>query len=226
METSGIVHCQPHATRVGIGEESLEAAERLAADNALVHYVWGVYYVTMSENQRYSQPIPSEIEVPVRPPVHTCQLCEPIMRLRAEYHFQRAIELSALLCEDELLTSREGNVVCAHCVELHNSTTSGQPTVGELLTALGCEDYLAKSHLGLGQLAIDRDSLAEAEQHLIQAADRGLAVCDQWMQLGKCHDASERYDDAARVYLRAMSQSRSVVTPLSQAIKSVTRSFE
>lgn len=73
------------------------------------------------------------------------------------------------------------------------------PHVGDLLAALGAENYVGKAHHTLFGLLMDRGELVVAETHLDAAADTGIATLYGYEDLATTYLAEDRPADALRV---------------------------
>lgn len=69
--------------------------------------------------------------------------------------------------------------------------------------ALNAENFEAKAHAALGRLFLKRGALELAEQHLDDAASRGLTVIDGYCDLGDEYHARGQFAAALRVHLKS-----------------------
>jgi tetratricopeptide (TPR) repeat protein len=95
----------------------------------------------------------------------------------------------------------------------------GEPTVADLLSALGAEDFEAKAHNTLGTLFLERGALELAEQHLDRAAQGRLEVAAGYRELVDKYQACGRHLDALRAGLKATAYSGGKLQPLVDALR-------
>jgi tetratricopeptide (TPR) repeat protein len=93
-----------------------------------------------------------------------------------------------------------------------------EPTVADLLRALGAEDFEAKAHNTLGTLFLERGALELAEQHLDRAAQGRLEVASGYRELVVKYQACGRHLDALRAGLKASAYSGGRLHPLVDAL--------
>ena len=93
--------------------------------------------------------------------------------LAATLDFERAIELACALQLDEAIVP-----------DRFPTSSALEPTVGDLLLALGADNFQAKAHNTLGYLFLKRGALEPAEQHMDDAVQGGLDVVYGYRDLG------------------------------------------
>jgi len=76
------------------------------------------------------------------------------------------------------------------------------PTVGDLLTALGANNFVGKAHHTLFGLRLDEGELAIAEYYLDRAAETGIAILHGYRDLAERYLIAEENRDALRVCLK------------------------
>jgi hypothetical protein len=78
------------------------------------------------------------------------------------------------------------------------------PTVGDLLLAMGADDFAARAHNLLAPVLLETSSLEAAEMHLDAAVRGGMYVGFGYVDLIDKYEESGRYLDAARVCAKAV----------------------
>ena len=210
----------------------LEDARRLEPVNPLMHYLWGTYYLLYAPPTAFAEE--AENDALVRLVLHA-PWANQASRGRAglaaaEYHFLQAIDLSDRLRDDAPLVTRhdptdaERAVLPPEFAETPAYSTS-PPTVGDYLRAIGCADYLAKSHLGLVYVYLETGAIRRAEQYLQATTSFGLPVQHEWLCLGAAYEQSELHADAARAYLESVAHGPAVVRPMRLAWKNMWAIF-
>jgi Flp pilus assembly protein TadD len=117
----------------------------------------------------------------------------------AMVEFTRAIELAGNVALDQPLvaTARWGG----H--QLVPENPEAAPHVGDLLAALGADNFAGKAHNTLGSMLIERGALERAEQHLDAAAATGLTIVHGYADLGAAREAAGEHQEAVRAYMKA-----------------------
>jgi tetratricopeptide (TPR) repeat protein len=143
----------------------LDRARQLAPDNAVVAYFTGLLYLEKAAAwQRVPDGLPRSSErlvAFVTPADDRLQL-----QLLAAVELRRAIATAAEVRLDEWLLLPDPEV----------NESIFVPRVGDLLVALGADNFLGKAHHLLFGLYLRGGELAVAEQHLDQAAATGIAT--------------------------------------------------
>lgn len=214
-----------------LADARLAAAGSLAQGNAVFHYVRAVVNVAMAERAgQWADAIgPSPIRL-VRYRAETVpHHPRSTYLLRASHHFRAAIELAVELVPDAPLIASYPPVATTAGLALNDRdgtvVPARVPTVREYLVAIGCADFVARSHLGLAQMSLEAETLAEAEKHLEAATRLGLDVQDTWLTLGAAYEHHGEWDSATRVYLRAIGNGPAVATPVRRALRSMRDMF-
>ncbi len=100
------------------------------------------------------------------------------------------------------------------------------PTVGQLLSSLGADNFSGKAHGLLASLYLDHGDPGQAEYHIDQAISLGIAVPYAYRTAGELYEEQGKSTDAFRAYLKAMKQGEGVVTPGTRALRSLGSAFE
>lgn len=116
--------------------------------------------------------------------------------------FNRALKLAHHVALDHPLLASA--VVQGH--PLAATQTDLPPTVGDLLVALGADNFAGKAHNTLGSMLVSRGALESAEQHLDDAAATGLTIVHGYADLGAAFEDEGQHSDAVRAFMKAVSQ--------------------
>jgi hypothetical protein len=88
-----------------------------------------------------------------------------------------------------------------------------EPTVGDLLIALGAENFKGQAHHTLSSLFLENGSLEIAEEHMDNAVNSGLANVFGFRDLATAYEKRGQHADAARANLKAMAHGHNKVSP-------------
>lgn len=210
-----------------IATDRLEEAEGLLSrvldvdpENAVAHYFRGVLRMQQAslaeEWPDFVGTKPARL-VDFAPrsaaPRHVVPNTRGMYELAATVELEKAIELAPGVRLDESL------IAAGHL------TTALEPTVGDLLLAIGAEKFEAKAHNTLSYLCLERGALEVAEQHMDAAIRGGLTVVYGYRDLGDEYRARGQYPDAARAYLKATKFSSNKLEGILDALRSLKDSF-
>jgi hypothetical protein len=174
---------------------ALSTADEMAPNNAVVHYFLGV--LRMEEAARvhdwYDAVGPTRTRIVAYAPREVVPNSRSMYLLAARSELERAIELAPTVRLDEPLTP-----------DAWYTTMALGPTVGDLLLAMGAENFAAKAHNLLVPILLEDGSLEAAETHLDAAVRGGRYVGFGYVDLIGEYEASGRYLDAARVCAKAV----------------------
>jgi tetratricopeptide (TPR) repeat protein len=174
---------------------ALTTAAEMTPNHAVVHYFLGVlrmeeaalapdWYDSIGPNAtRFVAYVPREIVPNSR----------SMYLLAARNELERAIELAPMVRLDEPLTP-----------DAWETTMALGPTVGDLLLAMGAEDFAARAHNLLGPILLENGALEAAEIHLDAAVRGGMYVGFGYVDLLDGYEERGRYLDAARVCAKAV----------------------
>lgn len=179
-------------------ELQLDAALEMEPQNAPAHYFVGLLRLGQAKGARnwpdmIGPPAVMFIALPAVAP-NTRDMYE----LMAMQEFAKAIELAPAL---DLEAPLAPDVWAAEDVQYLPLVT---PTVGDLLLAIGADRYPARAHNVLGMMFTERGLFEEAEEHLDAAAAEQMNGSTAYRDLGAAMEAEARYDDAMRVYKKAL----------------------
>ncbi len=105
---------------------------------------------------------------------------------------------------------------------ISNPAAAFEPTVQDLLMAIGIEEYVDHSHVLLGALKLEKGLGRQAERHFDEAASHGYLVTSWYRRLGDAYVEQGQYRDAARVYLKDVRESPAVA-PVSRVFEAVRK---
>ncbi len=100
------------------------------------------------------------------------------------------------------------------------------PTVGDLLTAIGADNFAGKAHNMLGPLYLERGSLQQAEEHMDAAVDAGLNVLNGYEDLAEGYESRGQHTDAFRANLKDMAHGGGLIQPGRNAFDSLRKWLE
>jgi tetratricopeptide (TPR) repeat protein len=195
--------------RLNQAEELLGRALELQPENALAFYFRGILRM---QQARHAYDWPGELGSPrIRLALLTPRQIVPNTKSMYEFaatiDFEWSIEFSRFVPIDEGLLS-----------DCCSAEPYFEPTVADLLRALGAEDLEAKAHNTLGTLFLERGALELAEQHLDRAAQGRLEVASGYRELVVKYQACGRHLDALRAGLKASAYSGGRLHPLVDAL--------
>jgi tetratricopeptide (TPR) repeat protein len=104
-------------------------------------------------------------------------------------------------------------------------TVATDPTVRDLLRALGAEDFEGKAHHQLSYLLLERGSGQEAEQHLDAAAEMGQRIVYGYQDLGAFYEGEHQHLDAFRAYAKALSHGSPLAQPTQHIVRNLRLAF-
>ncbi|MCA9203252.1 MAG: hypothetical protein KDA59_09410 [Planctomycetales bacterium] len=217
----GVVHMQ-------LGEwdranEALDAAAGLEPDHALVHYYRGILWLTRADASIdwYDRVELGRTRLVGYVPTGDVPLPKGMCELAAMTEFEHAIaNAEAIVATTALVDVPETDSALAADVP-----QVVPPTVGDLLTALGADNFVGKAHNVLGGLCLDHGALERAEQHMDGATASGLSVVDGYRELGAGYEAEGRTSDAARAYMKAMAHGGGVAWPAKKAFENLGKTL-
>jgi tetratricopeptide (TPR) repeat protein len=181
--------------------QNLEAAEKLDVKNPIVHYFLG-----MSRLEQASMAIDYYDSTGMDSTQMVAQPLVPHPKLLYELAGMMELEIAVKLSKDYDTTAplapADWTVPLRYQLDMPMMT----PTVGDLLEALGAENYVGRAHSVLGYMYLDRDSLEQAEQHMDSAAGSGIDREIGYRDLARKYRLLGREFDARRVLLKALKQ--------------------
>jgi tetratricopeptide (TPR) repeat protein len=180
--------------RLAEAEEMLIVAADLEPENAVVHYFLGILRLSQAD-RAFEWPDavgPRHHRLVALKQVASSQRGAPnsksIYELSATLEFERAIQYAPYLRLDEPLLPH-GN----------RTATELEPAVGDLLSAVGAENFEGKAHHILSCLFRDRGGLELSEHHLDEACKHSINPLDGYQRLADEYRSRGRYSDADRV---------------------------
>jgi tetratricopeptide (TPR) repeat protein len=221
----------------------LETLECLEPDNALAHYYKGLLSLTQAEKApiQYDAIDQGRFRL-VSLQERSLQTAEMYRRV-AMQEFEKAIELGPAvkldmkLLPEQLLASRPDGVYRAVLLVATDDQPPPAtfypvypmpypmeaPTVGELLTAIGADNFVGKAHNMLGPLYLDEGLLTKAESHMDSAVDLGMHVQNGYSELARRYDDVGQHGDAFRANLKAMAHGNGLAKPGFDALDSLLK---
>jgi hypothetical protein len=194
------------AAHLGVGKleraaTNLDQARTFEQGQALVAYYTGILRM---EQARMGIYLPDELNdaklrLVAYDPLHG-PVGQTVMRVLARRQLQLAIAQAGEIRLDERLVTGEANFEEAVIV----------PRVGDLLVALGADNFVGKAHHLLFGLEMDRGELRQAEEHLDLAVAAGVAPLFGYEDLAAAYTVEEQPADA----LRAMRKDFAANYPL------------
>lgn len=185
--------------------KSLEMALTLEPENAVAHYFRGILLLEQAAAA-------GEWYDALEPPTNarliswtgTAQptLTKSMYQLAARMEFEQALEMAGGVPYDLPLVMAGAP-----------SASAVEPTVRDLLIAVGAENFEGKAHNLLGYLLIERGEGQAAEQHLDSAAALGQPMLYGYDDLGALYQRQHDHLAAVRAYLKTMAHGGGVVRP-------------
>lgn len=185
------------ADRLEQAEKALDQAAELDPNNPVAYYVSGL--VNLEQSRRALEyldavgPTWFKLAGYHRPPV--LPNSRAMYQLAAMHDLERAIEEADYVYPHVSLTPSYGTL-----------PETMQPTVADLLVAMGAENFVAESHNMLGTMYLKADQEELAEQHMDAAAGMGVRVLYGYADLAESYARQDRPADAARAYGKAFRQ--------------------
>lgn len=175
-------------------EQALERALELRPKYAIASYFRGVLRLQQSYlAEEWPDYVPGRrtrlvtVTRPLVPP-----RTRSFYELAATQAFEQALESRSGVQWDEPLVPHE-----------FAGMSVLEPTVRDLLAALGADLWEGKAHNALSYLYLERGALEVSENHMDRAVEEGLAVVYGYRDLGNEYQARGQHADAARAYLKA-----------------------
>ena len=137
-----------------------------------------------------------------------------LYELAALMEFERAIRDADGFTWDTPLVSRELILVS------RGYDVVPSPLVADLLEAIGCEDFVARSAMAAGRLSMNRGAWVMAEKYYDDATACGENMSLEFLRMGELYAAQGRPSAAARAYLKAMHGSDNPWSMLKRAVDS------
>lgn len=191
---------------------ALETADLFEPNHAVVHYYRGLLRLEQSRHARewYDAIEASTRFVAFTPadPADVGPNTKSMYRLAAKQELELTIELAPRLVTDQLLTPT-GWPDCA----------AWEPTVGDLLEALGADRLAARAHNALSYICLDQGQFEDAEEHLDAAAAGGMCIVYGYRDLETNFAATGRYGDAARAALKGLGHGASFTTSVKHVLE-------
>lgn len=144
---------------------------------------------------------------------------------QAEMHFRRALELATRLDIDRPIELDGQPQAVIQLAAWRPSNPANSVTVGDLLIAIGEEDFLGKTHQILGEFATRRSDWQEAEQHFDQATHDGINVSKTYLAMAQKLEEAGNHKDASRLYLKALRGNPRLSGVLSKAFQNLVDSL-
>jgi tetratricopeptide (TPR) repeat protein len=163
----------------------LDLARNLAPDQAVVAYYTGILRL---EQAAAATRVPDGYEGTLRMVAYTPMEDKAVLEMLARVELEMAIAKAGEVRLDHPLLMLEPGEEEAVVI----------PRVGDLLVALGADNFVGKAHHLLYGLCLDRGELVTAEIHLDQAAATGIATLYGYQDLATTYLAMERHADALR----------------------------
>jgi tetratricopeptide (TPR) repeat protein len=206
--------------------DALDTAAAIQPENAVVHYYLGILHLEQADRASnwYDPGVPPATRLASAVmttkgtvsagPAQVVPNSKDMYHLAAMAELEWAIELAPSVMLDEPLAPPEWPTAAAL-----------QPTVGDLLLALGADRFDAKAHNMLGYLYVEYGAAEMAEHHLDAAADSGVVVVFGYDDLGSLYEAEGRHLDAFRAFAKSAAQGNGVVLPLGKMLENLREAF-
>ena len=174
---------------------ALETADLFEPNNAAVHYYCGLLRLEQARHARewYYDAIETSTRFVAFTPADVVPNTKSMYRLAAKQEMELVIELAPQFAIDQLLVPADWPDCAAW-----------EPTVGDLLDALGADRLEARAHNVLSYICLDQGQLGQAEEHLDAAAAGGMCIVYGYRDLETNFAATGRYGDAARAALKGL----------------------
>lgn len=215
----GIASAHIQLVELDAAMEALDAASSLDPDNPVVHYVTALLQLEQSfqADDLYDSGGKSKVRFASYGNTPMVPNTKAMYEYSAMVHLQRAIELGASVDLSQPLVPldwrvADGDTPCMPVVP---------PTVGDLLARIGAENFVGKSHNILGDMYLQRNALQQAEEHMDAANATGIRILTGYRELGEKYSRDGRYEDAIRVYTKAMKQGNGIAVPIQQIIRNL-----
>jgi tetratricopeptide (TPR) repeat protein len=166
--------------------QHLDVARELSPDHALVAYYTGI--LRMEQAGAEARLPAGHGEDNVRLVAYTPLQDKAVYDMLAATELEMAIARAGEIRLDQPLLTLEPGEQEAVVI----------PRVGDLLVALGADNFVGKAHHLLFGICLDRGELATAERHLDEAAATGIATLHGYQDLGETYLALHRPADALR----------------------------
>jgi len=190
-------------------EDALRLAHAARPQNAVVHYFRGMLCLEQARRAhewldrdtfriRFAS---SPRSFPVKP--------KSIYEMEAVAELEAAIAKSADLRLDEPLVPHE----CAQ--------SAMEPTVQDLLLAIGAANFDGKACKTLATLFLEHGSLEIAEQYMDDAANRGMVVVPCYRDLAEEYQARGQFARATRAYWKSITNNSNHATTAGEFIENL-----
>lgn len=200
--------------------DMLSAADMLEPDNAVVHYFVGILRLQQAADAReWWEPPPSPATLVSWTPSRIAPNTPSMYKLAAIAELERTLELAPYLQRDQIL-------IAPGWEDMESQSIPRLPAiVDDVLVAIGADNFEGKAHNMLGELALGRDWLAQAEYHMDAAADSGLSIVYGYQDLADRYEAEGQYLDAFRACLKQVAHGGEVLEPSRQAYENLRKSL-
>lgn len=152
----------------------LERAEAIAPHHPLVAFLRGSVWARQAERMR-TLPEGVRVEDETGRPMPAPMVEQAMFELMAIADLQEAIERAGIIDLNEPLVR----------MPPANGELAPGPRVGDLLVAIGADNFVGDAHGQLFRLHLGRTELAAAERHLTAAAAAGTALPDDHRRLAE-----------------------------------------
>lgn len=151
----------------------LEAAEQLSPHHPVVAFLRGKVWLELASRpaEMTDEPAPGSQRGPVAPPT-------PMVR-RAVYEVMAIADLQEAIEQADVVDPGEP-LVAMPAVDRERASA---PSVGDLITAIGEQDFVGQAHRLLHRLHLRRQEWSEAERQLDQATETSAALPDDHRNL-------------------------------------------
>jgi Flp pilus assembly protein TadD len=183
---------------------AFQVAEVLQPNNPVPSYYMGIVRLTQAQRAADWQDLglPGNVQFASLSTPNVVPNSKAMYEWVAMVEFNRAIELAQNVALDQPLVT-SGAVLSDPLV---SARTDAPPNVGDLLVALGADNFAGKAHNTLGSMLVMRGALESAEQHLDEATATGMTVVHGYADLGAAWEAEGEHGNAARAFMKAVSQ--------------------
>lgn len=202
---------------------ALHAAEDFAPKNAVVNYYKAIYRLAQAAQASdwYDGTGPMRVRVVAFSPDPIAPHTRSMYQAAAMVEFERAIENAPRLNVGASLLSVPWATPGPHDMAMPVMA----PTIGDLLGAIGADNFVGTSHNMLAPLYLDRGMLKPSEQHLDAAVALSMNVMDGYRDLAARYEAQGAHGDAARAYFKAIGRGGRIVDPTRKFLENLRNSM-
>jgi tetratricopeptide (TPR) repeat protein len=182
-------------------ELELRAAREARADNAIVHYLQGILCLERA-HRAVDWP---DTQAPRMRLVSSQR--DLTLKPKCVYELEAIAELETALAHSADVWLDEPLVPCDVPTQ-----SALEPTVRDLLLAMGADNFEGKACNTLGTLFLERGALEIAEQYMDEAVARGMVNDHGYLDLAAEYKARDQFANATRAYWKSVTRSATQAT--------------